>query len=99
MKLLFMFTTYSYNTARTLLEEIFGPKVNEDFPKKLLESRSCGDGFWETDGKSHYSHKGIMLEVTVGQDVNILLVDSTVSKLHCGVTYTALSTVVEFNKI
>ena len=45
-------------------------------------------------GKSHYSHKGIMLEVTVGQEVNILLVDSTMSKTCYGVTYTALSTVV-----
>ena len=81
-----MFTYNRYNTARTLLEEIFGPKVNKEFPKKLLESASCGDGFWETDGKGHYSHKGIMLEVTVGQEVDVVLVDSTVSKSCCGVT-------------
>ncbi|KAI0217504.1 hypothetical protein LSAT2_030722 [Lamellibrachia satsuma] len=57
-----------YQKARTLLEEIFGPKMHEDFPRKLLESPTCGDGFWETDGKEHYSHKGIMLNVTVGNE-------------------------------
>ena len=77
-----MFTYNRYNTARTLLEEIFGPKVNEEFPKKLLESTSCDDGFWDTDGKGHYSHKGIMLEVTVGQEVNIFLVHYRVSMAH-----------------
>ncbi|KAI0230511.1 hypothetical protein LSAT2_019151, partial [Lamellibrachia satsuma] len=61
-----------YQEARTLLEEIFGPKIHEDFPRKLLESRSCGDGFWETDGEGHYSHKGVMLEVTAGQKVRVL---------------------------
>ncbi|KAK2165104.1 hypothetical protein NP493_1383g00012 [Ridgeia piscesae] len=58
-----------YQTARTLLEEIFGPKMHEDWPRKLLESSSCGDGFWESDGKGHYGNKGIMLEVTVGQPI------------------------------
>ena len=32
-----MFTYNIYNTAWTLLEEIFGQKVNEKFPKKLPE--------------------------------------------------------------
>ncbi|KAK2165039.1 hypothetical protein NP493_1368g00012 [Ridgeia piscesae] len=58
-----------YQTARTLLEEIFGPKMHEDWPRKLLESSSCGDGFWESDGKGHYANKGIMLEVSVGQPI------------------------------
>ena len=58
-----------YQQARTLIEEIFGPKMHQDFPRKLMESASCGDGFWETDGKGHYSNKGIMLNVTVGNEV------------------------------
>ena len=43
--------------------------MHEDWPRKLLESSSCGDGFWESDGKGHYANKGIMLEVSVGQPV------------------------------
>ena len=43
--------------------------MHEEFPRKFLESPSCGDGFWETDGKGHYTHKGIMLEVKVGEEV------------------------------
>ena len=39
----------------------------------------------------HYSHKVIMLEVTVGQEVNIFLVHYTLSKPHYSVT--GLSTV------
>ncbi|KAI0212799.1 hypothetical protein LSAT2_002241 [Lamellibrachia satsuma] len=57
-----------YQTARTLLEEIFGTKMHKDFPRKFLKSQSCGDGFWETDGNGHYSPNGIMLEVKVGQE-------------------------------
>ena len=64
-----MFTCNRYNRARTLLEEIFGSKVHADFPRKLLQSASCGDGVWPSDGKGHYSHMGIMLEVTFGQKV------------------------------
>ena len=44
--------------------------MHEEFPRKFLESASCGDGFWETDGKGHYTHKGIMLEVKVGEEVS-----------------------------
>ena len=35
--IIFMFTYNIYNTAWTLLKEIFGQKVNEKFPKKLPE--------------------------------------------------------------
>ena len=61
-----------YQTARTLLEEIFGTKMHEEWPRKLLESTSCGDGFWETDGNGHYPYKGIMLDVVSGQTVNVI---------------------------
>ena len=70
-----MASSYSrrYQQARTLIEEIFGAKMHQDFPRKLMESASCGDGFWETDGKGQYSHKGIMLNVTVGNEVTSVL--------------------------
>ncbi|KAI0234744.1 hypothetical protein LSAT2_014923 [Lamellibrachia satsuma] len=58
-----------YQTIRTQLEQIFGPKVHEDFPRKLLMSSSCGDGFWETNGKGHYNFTGIMLEVNVSHKI------------------------------
>ena len=62
---------YRYQTARTLLENIFGPKMHNDWPRKMLQSTSCGDGFWETGRRRHYTNKGIMLEVNDGQPVGI----------------------------
>ena len=65
----FLSCLHRYQTIRTQLEQIFGPKVHKDFPRKLLMSSSCGDGFWETNGKGHYNLDGIMLEVNIGHKV------------------------------
>jgi hypothetical protein len=31
------------------------------FPNLILESVSCGDGFWESTGKGNYEHPGVDL--------------------------------------
>jgi len=54
------------------VEEIFGPKMHEMFPRKLLESPTCGNGFWEDNGNQHYKQSGVMLRVEAGEDVSIL---------------------------
>lgn len=50
---------YRYKEARTQLDLIFGPKFHKEFPRKYLESGSCGDGFWESTGKGKYNHPGV----------------------------------------
>jgi len=44
--------------------------MHERFPRKFLQSASCGDGFWETNGKNNYRHYGVILEVAAGDEVS-----------------------------
>ena len=48
---------------------VFGPKFNKEFPRKYLESKTCGDGFWESTGKNHYEHTGVDIETEIGSQV------------------------------
>lgn len=79
------------------MEEIFGPKMHEDFPRKLLESPTCGNGFWEGNSHRIYKHSGIMLRVEAGEDVSIHLyptVTNPVINVNNLITiYTRISTI------
>ena len=54
---------------RQLLSKSLDRKAHKDFPRKYLESTSCGWGFWATDGSGHYSHQGILAEAQVDSEV------------------------------
>ena len=61
---------------------IFGTKVHKDFPRKYLESGTCGDGFWPTDASGNYPGEGIMVEV--GVDVEVKRVHKLSNYSECG---------------
>ena len=61
-----------YQEARTLLDLVFGPKINGAFPRKYLESTTCGNGFWESTGKNNYDHKGVDVEAEIGAQVRMM---------------------------
>ncbi|KAK2175673.1 hypothetical protein NP493_715g02033 [Ridgeia piscesae] len=48
-----------YNTARTKLEEIFGPKMHENFFRKYM--LACGGGFYPTTGDDGQYPPGVAL--------------------------------------
>ena len=61
-----------YNKTRTLFESVFGQKFHEQFPRRYLLSKPCGNGFWKSNGKGRYEHYGIDLEVSIKQEVGRL---------------------------
>ncbi|KAI8514390.1 hypothetical protein Bbelb_087140 [Branchiostoma belcheri] len=59
----------AYTAARTLISKIFGPKIHKDFPKKLLESDNCGNGFYPSTARGRYRHRGVDLEVSTNAEI------------------------------
>ncbi|KAI8519524.1 hypothetical protein Bbelb_027810, partial [Branchiostoma belcheri] len=47
-----------YDEAKSLIEQIFGAKADQDFPRKYLESAVCGDGFYPSTGLGRYAEQG-----------------------------------------
>ena len=47
-------------------------KIDKSFPRKYLESSSCGDGFYEGTGSGHYKHPGVDAEAVIGSEVRII---------------------------
>ena len=64
-----MLNCVRYQEARTLLDLVFGPKINKAFPRKYLESQTCGNGFWESTGQGHYRNPGVDAEIEIGSPV------------------------------
>ena len=66
-----IFTFYqSYQKAKAIMQLTFGSKVHKDFPRKYLDSETCGfKGFWESTGKGHYMHPGVDVDVKEGAQV------------------------------
>ena len=54
-----------------MIELVFGMKIDKSFPRKYLESSSCGDGFYESKGRGHYEHPGVDAEAVIGSEVRI----------------------------
>ena len=60
-------TLFRYEAARADVDLVFGEKMNKKFPRKYMESRSCGNGFWKGRRKLNtYKTEGI----EVGAEVN-----------------------------
>ena len=55
--------------SRTLIQSLFGLKINKAFPRKYMESESCGNGFYESTGRGNYKHKGVDAEAEIGSEV------------------------------
>lgn len=51
-----------YRSAKTELQLIFGFKFDKNFPRKYLESATCGEGFWKSNGKDNYVHPGVDID-------------------------------------
>ncbi|XP_078658231.1 uncharacterized protein LOC144903714 [Branchiostoma floridae x Branchiostoma belcheri] len=58
-----------YDEAKSLIEQIFGAKADQDFPRKYLESAACGDGFYPSTGSGRYDHQGVLLEAAPGLEI------------------------------
>ncbi|XP_078585865.1 uncharacterized protein LOC144867676 [Branchiostoma floridae x Branchiostoma japonicum] len=58
-----------YDEAKSLVEQIFGNKADQDFPRKYLESPTCGDGFYPSTGGGRYAEQGVLLEAGAGQQI------------------------------
>ncbi|XP_019624877.1 PREDICTED: uncharacterized protein LOC109470382 isoform X2 [Branchiostoma belcheri] len=58
-----------YDEAKSLIEQIFGAKADQDFPRKYLESAACGDGFYPSTGLGRYAQQGVLLEAAAGQQI------------------------------
>ncbi|XP_066298079.1 uncharacterized protein [Branchiostoma lanceolatum] len=58
-----------YDEAKSLIEQIFGSKSDQDFPRMYLESDSCGDGFYPSTGQGRYAEQGVLLEAAAGQQI------------------------------
>ena len=71
----------SYLESKTLIDQIFGPKVSDLFPRKYLESASCGDGFYPSTGRASYDHQGVDAEIGINSRVNIKLLTRLPQKL------------------
>ena len=63
----FNYYATSYKEARTELEMVFGSKMHKEFPRKYLESESCGEGFWPSTGDGRYEHEGVDVEAMEGE--------------------------------
>jgi len=66
---------FRYETARTLINKIFGGKCHSSFPKtKRVSNEECGgDGFYPsrlTDGSPEYMKDGIDLVIEEGETVS-----------------------------
>ncbi|XP_019642103.1 PREDICTED: uncharacterized protein LOC109483513 [Branchiostoma belcheri] len=59
-----------YDEAKSLIEQIFGAKADQAFPRKYLESAACGDGFYPSTGSGRYEHQGVLLEAASGQEIS-----------------------------
>lgn len=63
-----------YDTARGIIDAIFGPKAHKDFPRNFrLKGGGCDSGFYAASlggDRSEYKHTGIDLLVEKGDQVH-----------------------------
>ncbi|CAH1802680.1 unnamed protein product [Owenia fusiformis] len=58
-----------YELTKSLIDNVFGPKISKRFPRKYLQSKSCGDGFYPSTQRSRYMYSGAQLQVSVGSAI------------------------------
>ncbi|XP_066289112.1 uncharacterized protein [Branchiostoma lanceolatum] len=60
-----------YETARGIIQKIFGPKASLKFPKKKLDPETCGGGLYPSDGvgTKRYNIQGIDLVLPKDEEV------------------------------
>ena len=68
------FLLYRYDTAKSLLDSVFGSKLHPDFPRKFrLDTHGCsGKGFFPSmlySGDGEYWSQGVDLEISEGETV------------------------------
>lgn len=65
---IFLYFQSSYDTARGMIDSIFGPKVHKDFPKnRRLKGSGCNSGFYPSS--LPYKHEGLDLLAESGDQV------------------------------
>ena len=65
------------------MDLIFGAKVHKNFPRKYLESETCGEGFWESTGQGNYKHTGVDVEKDIGYTVKLANIRHVASLFQC----------------
>ncbi|XP_078695732.1 uncharacterized protein LOC144924477 [Branchiostoma floridae x Branchiostoma belcheri] len=60
-----------YTLARSIIHKIFGPKASFRFPRRILDSETCGIGTYPSFGvvTATYTSKGIDLKIRKGRKV------------------------------
>ncbi len=68
---LFLFVFFSYQDAKSLINEVFGPKVHKNFPRTVrLAGGGCNtNGFYPTDTNGYYDNQGVDLLIGEGYQV------------------------------
>lgn len=65
-----------YDTARGIIDALFGPKAHKEFPKnRRLEGSGCNSGFYPSSlggGRSEYKHQGLDLVIERGDTVSLI---------------------------
>ena len=66
---------FRYDTARGIVDAIFGPKAHKEFPKnQRLKGSGCNSGFYPSSlggGRSEYKHEGLDLLIERGNMVSL----------------------------
>ncbi|CAH1802777.1 unnamed protein product [Owenia fusiformis] len=58
-----------YEIAKSLIDNVFGPKISKRFPRKYLQSKKCGNGFFPSTQRRRYKYSGAQLQVKVGSAI------------------------------
>lgn len=70
---MFLWLLWRYNTARGIIDALFGPKAYKDFPRnRRLKGNGCDSGIYPSSlggGRSEYIHTGIDLLADKGDQV------------------------------
>lgn len=70
---LFLYFFFRYDTARGIIDAIFGPKTHNDFPKnRRLKGSGCGNGLYPSylgGRRQEYKHTGLDLLIEKGDPV------------------------------
>ncbi|CAH1791078.1 unnamed protein product, partial [Owenia fusiformis] len=58
-----------YELSKSLIDNVFGPKIAKRFPRKYLESEKCGNGFYPSTQRGNYEYDGAQLQVDAGTKI------------------------------
>ncbi|CAH1783345.1 unnamed protein product, partial [Owenia fusiformis] len=60
-----------YEISKSLIDNVFGPKIAKKFPRKYLVSEECGNGFFPSTQAGKYRDDGAQLQVDVSSTLYV----------------------------